>query len=124
MVKGWTGPNSCPLDNKSDHVNISYKKDLTGKQDDVYSKGIFGTEQVYECEWNNTEEIHSKLNSYEYTMLNDVGLYNVHAKGAEIEKWSNISAKIDYVECNRNVLLTNRVTLNLTEGRCQKGIGK
>ena len=37
--------------------------------------GIIGTEQMYECKWNNIEKnTDAKLNSYECAMLNDFEL--------------------------------------------------
>ena len=61
------------------------------------------------------------LNSYECAMLNDFELYIVHRVSAEIEKWSILSTKVDYVDYNRKELSTYRVILNATENRCQKG---
>ena len=41
-------------------------------------------------------------------------------KGAEIDKWSILSTKIDYVRYNRKELPTNTARLSSTEGKCQK----
>ena len=53
-------------------------------------------------------------------MLSDFKLYNIHDKGAEIERLSIMSTKVDYIELNRKVVPTNRVKFNPTEGRCLK----
>ena len=57
-----------------------------------------------------------KINHNECTMPNGFELYNVHSKSPEIEKWSIFSMEIDYVDCNRKVLPTNRVKFNQTGG--------
>ena len=57
-------------------------------------------------------------------MLNDFETYNVHVESAEIEKWSILNTKIDYVEYIRKELPSNRVKFSPTEGKSQKkGIG-
>ena len=63
-----------------------------------------------------------ELNPYECVMLNDFTFYNVHAKGAEIEKWCILSTKLDYVENNRKGLSTNGVQFNQIECECQNGV--
>ena len=40
----------------------------------------------------------SKLNPYECAMVKDFELYNVNTGSAEIEKWSILSIKVDYVK--------------------------
>ena len=42
-------------------------------------------------------------------MLNEFELYNIHAESPEIEKWSILNAKIDYVEYNKREILPKRV---------------
>ena len=54
-------------------------------------------------------------------MLKDFELYNVHAKGAEIEKWPILNTKIDYAEYSRKKLPLNRVKFSSAEGKCEKG---
>ena len=40
-------------------------------------------------------------------------------ESADIEKWSLLNTKIDYVEQNRKELPINNVKFNPTEGKCQ-----
>ena len=47
--------------------------------------------------------------------------YNVHAESAEIEKWSILSTRVNYVQYKGKVLHINRVNFNPTVGRYQKG---
>ena len=54
-------------------------------------------------------------------MLNDFKLYNVHAESSEIEMWSILNTKIDYVEYIREEQPLNRVKFNPMEGKYQKG---
>ena len=100
-------------------ANISFKKCLTTKQAKyVYSNcknEVIGSEQVYECEQDDKPQVDSQLNPYEYAMLNDFVLNNVHAECAENEKWSILDNKIDYVEYSRKELLSNRVKFSSTE---------
>ena len=57
-----------------------------------------------ECENDDKQQIKSYLNHHECAMLNYFELYNVHAESAEIEKWSILNTKVDYVEYNRKEL--------------------
>ena len=76
---------------------------------------------MYECENNDKPQTDSQLNPYECAISNDFELYNIHSDNAEIEKWSIVNTKIDYVEYNRNEVPSNRVKFRPTEGKCQKG---
>ena len=69
-----------------------------------------------ECEGSYEEKGDADLNPYQSAMLNDLELYSVHTESAEIEKWSAVSTKVDYVGHNRKSLPTNRVKYNPTEG--------
>ena len=44
-------------------------------------------------------------------MLNNFELYNVYVKSAEIQNWSILNTKIDYIEYDRKELPSNRVNL-------------
>ena len=74
---------------------------MTAKQAEyVYSKSkkeVIGSEQVYECKDDDIPKIDSQLHPYECAMLNDFEFYNVPVVRAEIEKWSILNSKIDYV---------------------------
>ena len=48
-------------------------------------------------------------------MLNTFKLCSVHAKSDEVEKWSILSTKEDYVEYKRKELPTKSVKFNPTE---------
>ena len=99
---------------------------MTVKQADcVYSKykneEIVGTHQVFECEWNNDRKDGFMFNHYEYAILHEIELCRVHSESTEIDKWSFLSTKLDYVEYNRKAIPPNRVKLGSTEGRYLKG---
>ena len=55
-------------------------------------------------------------------MLNDSELCNVHTECAEIEMWSLLCTKVDYVDNNRRALPTNRLKFNSAEGNVFDGI--
>ena len=90
---------------------------LSAKQaDHVYSKckneEVLCTKQVYSCKSSDEEKSDSHLNPYECVVFNDFELFKVHTECAEIENWSHLSTKIDYVECNGKALPANRVRFN------------
>ena len=76
---------------------------------------------MYECENDNKSQVDLQLNSYKCALLNDFEVYNVHTESAEIDKWSILNTKIDYMEYNIKELKSNRVRFSSTEGNCQKG---
>ena len=68
-IKARTGTMSCPLGSNSHHLKISCKKGLTSKQTKyVHSKckseGIIGSEQLYECESDDTQLCYSTITSH------------------------------------------------------------
>ena len=52
-------------------------------------------------------------------MCNDFELYSVHAESAEIEMWSILNTKFDYVNYYRKKLPSKRVKFNKTKGKYQ-----
>ena len=88
----------------------------------VKNEEVIGSEQVYECEHDDKPKIDSQLNPYECAVLNDYELYNGHGESAEIDKWSILNIKIDYVDYNRKELPSNKVTFRPTERKCQKRV--
>ena len=75
---------------------------------------------MYECENDCKPQVDIQLNPIECAMLNDFELYIVHAESAEIEKWSILNTKIDYVEYSRKELPSKRIKFSSTEGKSQK----
>ena len=112
-IKGWTGAESKPFSSKSFSVNVSHKKGFTTKKQLIYgkceNKEVIGSEQVYEHENDDKPKVDLQINAYNCAMLNDFELYNVHAESAEIDKWSILNTKIDYIKYNRKELSSNKV---------------
>ena len=66
---------------------------------------------MHECEKDDKQQNDLQLIPYECAMLHDFELYNDHAESAEIEKWSILHRKIDYIEYNRKEVSLNNVSL-------------
>ena len=79
---------------------------------------------MYEFEIRLNKKSDSKPNPYGCAMFNHFELHNVHAESVGIERLPIFSVKVDYVEYNRNVLPTNKVQFNLSEGSFKRGINK
>ena len=67
------------------------------------------SEKVYEFDSNGKQLVDSQLNPFECIMLNDSGLYSVHAEDSEIEKQSILNTNLYYFEHKRKELLSDRV---------------
>ena len=58
------------------------------------NEDVFGSEQMHECKNDDKPQIDSQLSPYECAVFNNFELYNIHAKSAEIEKWSILNMEI------------------------------
>ena len=61
---------------------------------------------MYELENDDKPKINLQLNTYKCAMLNDFGLYSVHAESAEIINWSILNPKL--------------IMLNIVEKNCHQ----
>ena len=73
---------------------------------------------MYGYENDEKSQLDLQLNPYECAMLNNFKSCNVHAEIAEIEKWSILNTKLDYVEYNTKKIPSNRENFKPTKGGC------